>query len=58
MDDELIDRTNALLAIQELHKPIFEDGDPVGCWRCDWEMDGQFPCATRKLADEALGEDK
>ena len=45
----------ALVAIQKLHKPIFEDGDPVGCWRCDWEMDGQFPCATRKLADEALG---
>lgn len=44
----------ALVAIQELHKPIFEDGDPVGCWRCDWEMDGQFPCAIRKLADEAL----
>lgn len=43
-----------LEAIQELHKPIYEDGDPVGCLRCDWESDGKFPCATRRLADEAL----
>ena len=44
----------ALVAIQELHKPILEDGHPIGCWRCDWEQDGQWPCSTRRLADDAL----
>lgn len=53
----IIDRTKALVAIQELHKPVVEHGVPVGCLRCDWDEDGQWPCDTRKLADEALGGD-
>ena len=48
------DMRSALVAIQGLHKPVIEDGLPVGCLRCDWEMDGVWPCRTRKLADEAL----
>ena len=46
----------SLVTIQELHEPIIEDGVPVGCLRCDWEVDGAWPCRTRKLADEGLGE--
>lgn len=63
MDDELIDRTNALLAIQELHKPQliedfynYIDGSSSSEWltvcsTCDTD---EYPCKTRKLADEAL----
>lgn len=49
----------ALVAIQELHTPVFEGEEAVGCLRCDWEEDGQYPCETRRLADEALeGDDR
>lgn len=44
-----------LEAIQELHRPVYEGAEAVGCWRCDWEQDGQWPCRTRRLADDALG---
>lgn len=61
MDDELIDRTNALLAIQELHKPeLWIDGRDY-CPECSGQgetMPVLAPCKTRKLADEALGEDQ
>lgn len=50
----IIDRTKALVAIQELHKPVYEGKEAVGCLRCDWDEDRQWPCATRRLADEAL----
>lgn len=46
---------SALVAIQELHKPVIEDGLLVGCLRCDWEVDGVWPCSTRRLADQGLG---
>ncbi|MEU5838528.1 hypothetical protein ABZ820_33340 [Streptomyces diacarni] len=49
------DFRSALVAIQEHHVPVIEDGIPVGCLRCDWEVDGAWPCKTRKLADEGLG---
>lgn len=52
--DQLPTMRAALVAIQELHKPVYEGDEAVGCWRCDWEQDGQWPCRTRRLADDAL----
>lgn len=54
---DVADLRAALVAIQELHRAVYEGDEAVGCWRCDWEQDGQWPCATRRLADDALGGD-
>lgn len=45
----------ALEAIQELHKPVYEGVEAVGCLLCDWEVEGAWPCDTRRLADQGLG---
>lgn len=58
MDDELIDRTNALVAIQKLHKPCKTFSGKEVCNVCNTETGRPitYPCKTRKMADEALGE--
>lgn len=63
VDDELIDRTNALLAIQKLHKPYQPTStSAIYCVHCfeDGGYDGAlyvlYPCETRKLADEGLAD--
>jgi hypothetical protein len=39
---------DALDAVLALHKPVLEDGKPVGCICCDWDVKGNevWPCAT------------
>lgn len=49
----LIDRTKALVAIQELHVPALGWGVPLRCGHCCYE----HPCPSRRLADDALGGD-
>lgn len=47
-----------LVGVQELHKPVFvgtRDGEPV--YRCMTCISIEVPCATRRLADDALGGD-
>lgn len=42
---ELQARINQALA---LHIPVTEDGEPVGCSMCDWDIPGgdTWPCGT------------
>ena len=48
--------TRAVEAVLELHVPVMEDGEPVGCSCCDWESEGNWgwPCATLAAIENAL----
>lgn len=40
-----------LEAVRNLHEPVMEDGEPVGCSMCDWEhpsydFNKPWPCPT------------
>ena len=46
----------AARAIIGLHAPVIEDGTPVGCSMCDWDVDGgDWPCKTVAAISAAIG---
>lgn len=40
------DVVESIFKILEIHVPIMEDGNAVGCRTCDWEVCGTYPCNT------------
>lgn len=36
----------AVKAAKALHVATMENGEPVGCYTCDWDIDPNWPCKT------------
>ena len=52
---EALGRVHGTLeAILQLHVPVLEDGEPVGCECCDWDYVGNesWPCATYRETEK------